>query len=131
MYGHTGITKEVRMAVAKIAIALDQDVLSEVDRLVRRHVFPNRSRAIREAVGEKIRRLADDRLARECAKLDRVEINSVNLPKPTWAKVSQIRTLSVEHLGRRMGRVSDEEMSQIVDGLNEIIGEQRAAGYRR
>jgi Arc/MetJ-type ribon-helix-helix transcriptional regulator len=62
--------KEVRMAVAKIAITLDQDVLIEVDRLVRRHVFPSRSRAIQEAVGEKIRRLAHNRLARECAKLD-------------------------------------------------------------
>ena len=58
------------MAVAKIAITLDQDILSEVDRLVRRHVFPNRSRAIQEAVGEKVKRLAMNRLARECAKLD-------------------------------------------------------------
>jgi Arc/MetJ-type ribon-helix-helix transcriptional regulator len=45
-------------------------VLTEVDRLVRRHVFPNRSRAIQEAVGEKVKRLAVNRLARECAKLD-------------------------------------------------------------
>ena len=58
------------MAVAKIAITLDQDILREVDRLVRRHVFPNRSRAIQEAVGEKVRRLAVNRLTRECAKLD-------------------------------------------------------------
>ncbi len=58
------------MSVAKIAITIDQDVLREVDRLVRRHVFPNRSRAIQEAVGEKVRRLAVNRLARECAKLD-------------------------------------------------------------
>jgi len=60
-----------------------------------------------------------------------MEITSVSLPKPTWVKISQIRTLSVERLGRRMGRVSDDEMSQIVEGLNEIIGEQSAAGYRR
>ena len=45
------------MAVAKIAITIEKDVLSEVDRLVRRHVFPNRSRAIQQAVGEKVRRL--------------------------------------------------------------------------
>jgi Arc/MetJ-type ribon-helix-helix transcriptional regulator len=70
MYYHTDIAKEVYMAVAKIAITIEQDVLSEVDRLVRRHVFPNRSRAIQEAVGEKVRRLAVNRLARECAKLD-------------------------------------------------------------
>ena len=60
-----------------------------------------------------------------------MEITSVSLPKPTWMKISQIRTLSVERLAKRMGRISDDEMSQIVEGLNEIIGEQSAAGYRR
>lgn len=60
-----------------------------------------------------------------------LEITSVALPKPTWVKISQIRRLSVERLGKRMGRVSDDEMAQIVEGLNEIIGEQSAAGYRR
>ena len=59
------------MAVAKIAITIERDILGELDRLVRRHMFPNRSRAIQEAVGEKVRRLAVNRLARECAKLDR------------------------------------------------------------
>jgi mRNA interferase MazF len=59
-----------------------------------------------------------------------MEITSVVLPKPTWAKISQIRTLSVERLGKRMGHVSDDEMSQIVEGLNEIIGEQSATGRR-
>ena len=58
------------MSVAKIGITIEQDILTEVDRLVRRHVFPNRSRAIQEAVGEKVKRLAMNRLARECAKLD-------------------------------------------------------------
>ena len=58
------------MAVAKIAITLDEGILSEVDRLVRRHVFPSRSRAIQEAVREKVTRLSVNRLARECAKLD-------------------------------------------------------------
>lgn len=58
------------MAVAKIAITLDQGILGELDRLVRRHVFPNRSRAIQEAVREKVMRLSFNRLANECAKLD-------------------------------------------------------------
>ena len=58
------------MAVAKIAITLEQDILTELDRLVRRHVFPNRSRAIQEAVKEKVTRLSVNRLAHECAKLD-------------------------------------------------------------
>jgi len=60
-----------------------------------------------------------------------LEITSVSLPKPTWVKISQIRTLSVERLGKRMGHVSDDEMSQIVEGLNEIIGEQSTSGYQR
>ncbi len=58
------------MAVAKIAITIEQEMLSEVDRLVRRRVFANRSRAIQEAVGEKIARLSANRLTRECARLD-------------------------------------------------------------
>jgi metal-responsive CopG/Arc/MetJ family transcriptional regulator len=58
------------MAVAKVAITLDQDILGELDRLVRRHVFPNRSRAIQVAVREKVERLSVNRLARECEKLD-------------------------------------------------------------
>ena len=58
------------MAVAKIAISLDEDILVELDRLVSRHIFPNRSRAIQEAVREKVERLSVNRLARECAKLD-------------------------------------------------------------
>ncbi|MBA4389003.1 MAG: CopG family transcriptional regulator [Verrucomicrobia bacterium] len=58
------------MAVAKIAITLDRGILGEVDRLVRQRVFPNRSRAIQEAVREKVVRLSVNRLARECAKLD-------------------------------------------------------------
>jgi mRNA interferase MazF len=60
-----------------------------------------------------------------------LEISSSSLPKPTWVKISQIRTLSVERIGKRMAHVSDDEMSQIVEGLNEIIGEQGAPDYRR
>jgi mRNA interferase MazF len=52
-----------------------------------------------------------------------MEIKSVTLPKPTWVKISQIRTLSVERIGKRMGHVSNDEMNQIVEGLSEIIGE--------
>jgi len=58
------------MPAAKIAITIEQDILSEVDRLVRRRIYPSRSRVIQEAVGEKVQRLSVNRLARECAKLD-------------------------------------------------------------
>lgn len=58
------------MPTAKVAITLDEVLLRQVDRLVTEHVFPNRSRAIQEAVAEKLRRMEHGRLARECAKLD-------------------------------------------------------------
>ncbi len=60
-----------------------------------------------------------------------LELASVMLPKPTWVKISQIWTLSVERLGKRLGRVSEEEMAQIVEGLNEIIGGQPVTGFRK
>ena len=50
-----------------------------------------------------------------------LELVSGRLPKRSWAKISQIRTLSVERLGKRIGRVSPEELDQVVEGLNEII----------
>ncbi len=58
------------MPVAKVAITLDQKTLTQLDRLVRARLFPNRSRAIQAAVDEKLERLDRSRLARECAKLD-------------------------------------------------------------
>ena len=58
------------MSTVKVAISIDGDLLKAVDSLVSKRVFPNRSRAIAEAVREKLQRLNRDRLARECAKLD-------------------------------------------------------------
>jgi metal-responsive CopG/Arc/MetJ family transcriptional regulator len=58
------------MAAAKVAISLDEIVLARLDRLVKQQAFPNRSKAIEEAVKEKLERLDRSRLARECAKLD-------------------------------------------------------------
>ena len=58
------------MAKCKVAISLDESTLTRLDRLVRKKVFPNRSRAIEEAVKEKLARLEKSRLAQECAKLD-------------------------------------------------------------
>ena len=51
-----------------------------------------------------------------------LELTSPKLKKPSWLKISQIRTLSVERIGKRLGRVSAEELSQAVEGLTEIIG---------
>jgi mRNA interferase MazF len=51
-----------------------------------------------------------------------LELTSAALPKPSWVKISQIRTLSVERLSHRLSGVSPEELDQIIDGLNEIVG---------
>lgn len=51
-----------------------------------------------------------------------LELESKDLPKRSWVKISQIRTLSVERIGKRLGRASAEEMGQVIQGLNEIVG---------
>ena len=43
------------------------------------------------------------------------------LAKPSWVKISQIRTISVERLGKRAGKVAEEELAQIVDGLLDLV----------
>ncbi len=58
------------MNKAKIAVTIDQNIIERLDRFVKKHVFANRSRAIQEAVQEKLQRMERNRLARECAKLD-------------------------------------------------------------
>jgi metal-responsive CopG/Arc/MetJ family transcriptional regulator len=87
------------MARAKIAISLDALLLERVDRFVKEEVFPNRSQAIQAAVEEKLARLRKGSLARECAKLD-----------PLFEKALAEEGLS-------------EELAQVIEGLNEIIGE--------
>jgi Arc/MetJ-type ribon-helix-helix transcriptional regulator len=67
---HNIIPEVVKMAASKIAITLDKNMLKQIDILVKSNFFPNRSRAIQEAVAEKLMRLEKSRLAQECAKLD-------------------------------------------------------------
>lgn len=50
------------------------------------------------------------------------ELTRSKLPKRSWVKISQIRTLSTARIGRKLGTVDPEEMDHIIDGLNEIIG---------
>ena len=59
------------MSTIKVAITIQDHLLDRLDRLVKARVFPNRSKAIQEAVKEKLARLDRNRLARECAKLDK------------------------------------------------------------
>jgi mRNA interferase MazF len=51
-----------------------------------------------------------------------LELTTPNLPKRSWVKISQIRTLAVEHIGRRIAKASPEEIDQVLEGLNEILG---------
>ena len=59
------------MATTKVAITLDSELLRQLDRMVAERVFPNRSRAVQDAIRDKLERIARTRLARECAKLDK------------------------------------------------------------
>jgi metal-responsive CopG/Arc/MetJ family transcriptional regulator len=58
------------MSMTKVAITIDSELLKGLDRLVAERVFPNRSRAVQQAVRDQLERLSRTRLARECAKLD-------------------------------------------------------------
>jgi mRNA interferase MazF len=51
-----------------------------------------------------------------------VELRTAKLPKRSWVKTGQIRTLSTERIGRRLGRVADEELTEVIEGLFELIG---------
>jgi mRNA interferase MazF len=51
-----------------------------------------------------------------------LELGSRGLPKQSWVKISQIRTLATERIGKRLGRATPEEIAMVVEGLNEIVG---------
>ncbi len=51
-----------------------------------------------------------------------LESKAAGLKKRSWVKVSQIRTLSVDRIGKRLARASEEEVARVLDGLNEILG---------
>jgi mRNA interferase MazF len=51
-----------------------------------------------------------------------LELSDPRLPKKSWVKISQIRTLSVQHLGKKLGKATPQELADVIEGLNEIIG---------
>jgi mRNA interferase MazF len=51
-----------------------------------------------------------------------IPLEPKRLKRPSWVKISQIRTLSVERIGKKLGTVEPEQMTKIIDGLNQIIG---------
>jgi mRNA interferase MazF len=52
-----------------------------------------------------------------------LELTGVKLPKRSWVKISQIRTLSVDRIGKKIGRASPELIEQLIEGLNEVLGD--------
>jgi mRNA interferase MazF len=52
-----------------------------------------------------------------------LELKTTGLPKRSWVKISQIRTLATERIGRRLARASAEDLAAVVEGLHEIIGD--------
>ena len=59
------------MSTTKVAITIEKGLLKRLDRLVKARAFPNRSRAIQDAVSDKLARMEHRRLAEECSKLDK------------------------------------------------------------
>jgi len=51
-----------------------------------------------------------------------LELGSEKLPKKSWVKISQIRTLSTKRVGKKIGSMKPEEIADVLDGLNEILG---------
>jgi mRNA interferase MazF len=52
-----------------------------------------------------------------------LELKLTELRKPTWVKISQIRTLSVERIGKRLARLGPPVVTKVIQGLNEILGQ--------
>ncbi len=50
------------------------------------------------------------------------KLRSGGLPKESWVKMTQVRTLSAERLRERVGVVDDDELGEIVEGLIEVVG---------
>jgi len=77
------------MAASKIAITIEKRTLTKLDRLVRERVFPNRSKAIQQALEEKLGNLEKDKLTVECEKLDpqeemKLAEEGLSLEKDHW-----------------------------------------------
>jgi mRNA interferase MazF len=52
-----------------------------------------------------------------------LESKAPGLTKRSWIKISQVRTLSTDRIGKRLARASDDEVAKVVEGLNEILGD--------
>ncbi len=51
-----------------------------------------------------------------------LEIENDELPKKSWVKISQIRTLSVKRIQKKITKASEKDIALVIEGLNEILG---------
>jgi mRNA interferase MazF len=51
-----------------------------------------------------------------------VKLADAGLPKESWLKISQLRTLSEERIGERIGQADAETLARALEGFNEICG---------
>ena len=51
-----------------------------------------------------------------------LELSDAKLPKQSWVKISQIKTLLTQRIGKKLGKASSDELEMIIEGLNEIFG---------
>ena len=51
-----------------------------------------------------------------------LESRARGLTKRSWIKISQVRTLSTDRIGRPLARASEEELARVLEGLDEILG---------
>ena len=72
------------MTTTKVAVTIDSELLEQLDRLVAQRVFTNRSRAVQDALEDKLARLRRTRLAKECAKLDPREEQAIAEEGLAW-----------------------------------------------
>jgi mRNA interferase MazF len=52
-----------------------------------------------------------------------LESQATGLTKRSWVKISQVRTLSTDRIGKRIARAPDDEVAKVVEGLNELVGD--------
>jgi mRNA interferase MazF len=50
------------------------------------------------------------------------QLGGADLPKQSWVKIGQLRTLASDRIGKRIGEASEEELAAVIEGLNEIVG---------
>jgi mRNA interferase MazF len=108
------------MATKSITITVEESLIEQSDSVVSRGVYPNRSRFIEDAIAFPI----TSKQPKAVYSLI-YELPEDLLPKPSWVKISQIRTLSTDRLGDFIVNVGEEDLEQILSGFDRLVGRRR------